>query len=275
MEESSRPAFSVIIVNYFSGLLTKACVNSIRKTCPGNDYEIFVVDNASTDDSRDIIRTEMPGVAYHFSDKNLGFAKAVNIGIQKTRGKYVIVLNPDVIVLEHGIQALTAFMEKNPKAGIAAGRLINPNGTVQESISSFYTPLTILYRRTFLGRFGFAKKALEKAFMRGEDIKGPKEIDWAIGACLCARRAAVETVGLMDERFFMYFEDMDWCRRFREKDWGVWYVPEARFAHYHKRESAKDRGLLALFNPLARIHIASGIKYFMKYKGEFRPKPRP
>jgi len=258
--------FSVVIVNYFSGLLTKACIQSVRRTYNNNNYDIFVVDNDSRDDSREILTSEIENIRVKFTGKNLGYAKAVNLAINETKGEYIILLNPDIVVLKEGITELLKFMDNNPKAGIAAGQLINPNGTVQESGFRFYQPMTILYRRTFFRYLPWAKKHLDRIFMRDTDFTKTQKVDWALGACFCIRRSALEHVGLMDERFFLYFEDMDWCRRFWNKGWEVWYVPQARFAHYHKRESAQEAGAFALLNPTARIHISSGIKYFLKYR---------
>lgn len=260
------PKFSIIIVNYYSGLLTKACIQSVRKTYTGSDYEVMVVDNDSKDDSREILTSEIDGIKVEFTGKNLGYAKAVNIAQSRTTGEYVILLNPDIIALKDGIAELLKFMDSNPAAGVAAGQLVNPNGSIQNSGFRFYRPMTILYRRTFFRYLPYAKRHLDKIFMRDTDFSKTQKVDWVLGACMCIRRSALKEVGAMDERFFLYFEDMDWCRRFWKKGWEVWYVPQARFAHYHKRESAQDRGIFAFFNPVARIHIASGIKYFLKYR---------
>jgi len=260
--------FSIVIVNYCSGLLTKACIQSIKRSNPPEPYEIIVVDNASKDDSREILADGLDDVKVKFMDENLGFAKGVNIGIRESAGEYIIILNPDIIVLKDGINSLINFMVSHSKCGLASGQLINPNGSIQESAFRFYTPMTILYRRTFLGRLPWAKRHLDKIFMRESDFEKEQSVDWILGACMCVRRSALDRVGLMDERFFLYFEDMDWCRRFWEAGFEVWYVASAKFAHYHKRESAQDQGVLAFFNPIARIHIASGIKYFLKYKGK-------
>lgn len=258
---------SIIIVNYFSGILTKACIDSIRRTHPSNSFEIFIFDNASKDDSKEVLEQDIEGARTHCSTENLGLAKAVNASIRETSGEYVLLLNPDIIVLPNSIDTLVRFMDSNRKVGVVAGQLLNPNGTIQESAFRFYTPLTVLYRRTMLGLLPIAKPHLDKIFMRDTDLKSATSVDWVLGACMCIRRSAIQDVGLMDERFFLYFEDMDWCKRFWEKDWEVWYEPRAQFAHYHKRESARDRGIVALCNKTARAHIASGMKYFIKHRG--------
>ncbi len=265
-------SLSIIIVNYCSGLLAKACVQSIRRSPPPQPYEIFVVDNASLDDSREVLTSDVEGIRTSFSPTNLGFAKAMNLAIRETTGEYVLLLNPDVIVLRDSITELLRFITARPRVAIAAGQLLNPNGTTQESALRFYSPATILYRRTSLGRLPWAQRHLRQVFLRDRDLRVPQAVDWVIGACMCVRRSAIAEVGSMDERFFLYFEDMDWCRRFWERGWEVWYVPQARFVHYHKRESAQEQGILALFHSVARTHIVSGIKYFLKYRGRVAPR---
>lgn len=260
--------FSVIIVNYYSGLLTKACIQSVRRSYNRDDYEIFVVDNNSHDDSREILTSEVDNIKVKFTGKNLGYAGAVNVALKETSGEYIVLLNPDIVVLKEGINEMLKFMDAHPQAGIAGGQLVNPNGSIQESAFRFYSPMTILYRRTFFRYLPWAKRHLDRIFMHDKDFAKEQKVDWILGACMCIRRSSLDVVGLMDERFFLYFEDMDWCRRFLENNREVWYVPQARFAHYHKRESAQDQGIFAFFSPVARIHIFSGIKYFLKYRSK-------
>lgn len=266
----TKNKFSIIIVNYYSGLLTKACIQSVRRSCDRDDYEIFVVDNDSHDDSREILTSEVDDIKVKFTKKNLGYAKAVNMALNETSGEYIVLLNPDIIVLKDGINELLKFMDTHPQAGVVGGQLVNPNGSIQESAFRFYSPMTILYRRTFFRYLPWAKKHLDKIFMHDRDFTKEQKVDWILGACMCIRRSSLSVVGLMDERFFLYFEDMDWCRRFLENNLEVWYVPQARFAHYHKRESAQERGIFAFFSPIARIHVSSGIKYFLKYGSKNR-----
>lgn len=259
---------SIIIVNYGSGPLVKACVDSIRRTPPHAEYEIIVVDNASPDDSQELLATEIPGIRFFPQKSNLGLARAVNVGVEVARGKFILTLNPDVIVLEDAIDQLLGFAEEHPNAAVVAGQLLNPNGSVQDSCFRFYTPFTILARRTPLGLLPAGRRHLNAVFLREYDHASPKAVDWVLGACMLVRRSAIRVVGSMDPRFFLYFEDMDWCRRFWGAGFEVWVVPRARFAHYYKRESAQEAGFGALFQSITRIHIASGFKYFWKYRGE-------
>jgi GT2 family glycosyltransferase len=148
-------------------------------------------------------------------------------------------------------------------------QLLNFNGTIQESCFRFHKISTILLRRTFLGKTRWGQKELARFLMKDFDRQSAREIDWILGAALMVKRQALERVGLMDEQFFLYFEDTDWCRRFWKKGLKVVYFPEARMHHYHGRFSKKTSGLMDLFvNKYTWIHIFSAIKYFWKYRGK-------
>lgn len=258
---------SVIIVNYGSGRLVKACVDSIRRSPPNANYEVIVVDNASPDDSQELLATEVPGIRFFPQQTNRGFAQGVNVGMAAAQGEFLLILNPDIIVLEGALNSLLQFAQEHPQAAVIAGQLLNPNGSVQDSCFRFYTPFTILARRTPLGMLPFGRRQVARALLKDSDHLTARPVDWVLGACMLVRRKAALEVGPMDGRFFLYFEDMDWCRRFWEMGHEVWYVPAARFAHYYKRASAQEAGVGALLQPITRTHIASGCKYFWKYRG--------
>lgn len=259
---------SVIIVNYNTGALTKACIESLLSQPLPEKTEIIVVDNASRDESVSFLRSDFPEVQVVANTENLGLAAGVNKGIGQARGKYYLVLNPDIIALPDAVKKLVAFMEANPKVGIAGGQLISPNGKIQYSCYRFYRPMTILYRRTFLGRSPAGRRDNDRFLMRDFDHKTVKDVDWLMGACLIARASAVRQVGGMDERFFLYFEDVDWCRRFWLAKWRVTYVPVAQFSHYHQRSSEQSSPFGLLTNRAVRHHILSAVKYFGKYRGK-------
>lgn len=259
---------SVIIVNYNSGRLVKACVDSIRRSRLKAEVEIIVVDNASSDDSQEFLATEVPNIRFFPQARNLGLARGVNVGVAAARGEFILTLNPDIIVLKDAIDQLLDFLKDHPRAAVVAGQLVNPNGSIQDSCFRFYTPFTILARRTPLGRTPAGRRHLQRVLLREVDRVSPRQVDWVLGACMLVRRSAIDVVGTMDPRFFLYFEDMDWCRRFWGAGFETWVVPAARFAHYYKRESAQEEGFSALFQPITRIHIASGFKYFWKYRRE-------
>jgi hypothetical protein len=191
----------------------------------------------------------------------VGYARAVNQGLQATSADYVLILNPDIEVEPDAIARLVQAMEENPDAGLAGARLLNPDRTLQHSCRRFYTPGAMLLRRTFLGRLLPRHRALRAHLMLDWDHATQRDVDWLIGACLLARRRAIADVGPMDERFFLYFEDVDWCARMHLRGWQVLYVPDAVMIHHHRRESA-HAGLL---HPSRRMHLASVLRFYEKW----------
>jgi len=262
---------SVIIVNYNSGALVASNIESLYREGLPEGTQILVVDNNSADDSVAFLRSDFPEITVIANKQNVGLAKAVNQAIAQAKGEYYLMLNPDIVVLPNAVKQLLSFMDKNPQVGLAGGKLLSPNGELQDSCYRFYDPLTVLYRRTPLGRTAAGKKAIDQFLMRDYDHSFVRDVDWLMGSCYILRKTAVSEVGGMDERFFLYFEDVDWCRRFWEHGWRVTYVPQAQFSHFHQQSSRKNPVLGILTNWTAREHIRSAIKYFGKYRGKAIP----
>ncbi len=263
---------SIIITSYKNPDLTKVCVDSIRRNCTLESYEIIVADSETGEKTKLMMREDYPEIKFFPFEKNMGFQELVKKGIRESSGEYVLILNADIIVKKNSIEQLLDFIQGHPEVGIAGPQLINFNETLQFSCFKFYTPLTILYRRTFVGKISFARKHLDKFLMKDFDHQSIKEVDWLMGSALITSKKAIEKVGLMDSRFKMYMEDTDWCRRFWENGYKVIYFPLSRMYHYHGRGSAGKSVLQSLFsNRLTWVHIASAIKYFLKYRG----KPLP
>lgn len=263
---------SIIILNYKSRGLLKQCLKGIRFLQLPMKYETIVVDNHSLDGTADMMREEFSDLLFIQSPMNRGFAAGNNIGIEQSRGRYVLILNPDVAVLSNAIERLYQFMENHPHVGIAGPKLLNPDGSVQTSCRQFQTVTTIVLRRSPLGKLPFARRRLRQFLMLNWDHSDDRPVDWLLGACLMVRRQAMERVGLLDERFFLYFEDLDWCRRFWQEGFPVYYLgASAEMIHYHRRLSAENPGLSGVLSYATRVHIVSGIKYFMKYLGAKLP----
>ena len=263
---------SIIILNYKQKGLVKQCVKGILQSHINVSYEIIVVDNHSHDGCIEMLREIFPQVITLASEKNKGFAYGNNLGIQKSRGKYIVIINPDIAFTDNVIENMIAYMEKNKNAGIVAPKLINPDGTIQYSCRRFPKIFTPILRRTFLGNFSFAKKWLNAYLMEDWDHNSNKKVDWIFGAIFMIRKEFLKKVGLFDERFFLYFEDCDLCRRFWEKNYEVWYLADIELTHYHQRLSGQKNGILSIFDKATRIHIASAIKYFAKYLGTSSPR---
>ncbi|MBI4426432.1 MAG: glycosyltransferase family 2 protein [Candidatus Kerfeldbacteria bacterium] len=262
---------SIIIVNYKEPGFLRQCLKGIQRARLKLPYEVIVVDNASGDRSVGMVREHFPDVVLLPQNRNLGFAAGNNVGLRRAAGRYVLLLNADIAVFEGALERLMTFLNDHPKVGMIAPQLLNPDQTIQTTCYRFPSPLIPMLRRTPLGMFGLARAALRQYLMLDWDHHEIRPIEWALGACLMVRRRAIEEVGLLDEQFFMYFEDVDWCRRFWEAGWPVIYLPTVALVHYHQRMSAENPGLNGVFQKLTRIHIQSGLKYFRKY---FR-KPNP
>jgi GT2 family glycosyltransferase len=263
---------SIIIVNYDTGPLTAACIESILRQELPFSFEIIVIDNASHDESASHLTSDFPEITVLANDKNVGLAAGVNRGLAAAKGDYYLILNPDIIVLPKALETLVSFLQKHKDVGMVGGQLISPNGEIQDSCYRFYTPLTVIYRRTWLGKTRRGRQDVARLLMKDFDHRSVRDVDWLMGACLLVRGAAVREVGGMDERFFLYFEDVDWCRRFWEAGWRISYVPQAQFSHYHQR-SSEQRGIFRLLsNWILREHIKSAFKYFSKHRGKVLPR---
>jgi len=264
---------SVVVTCYKNPALLRLCLNSIKGSLLGFNSEIIVADSETGEETYDLMREEFSFVHFIPNKKNVGFLALVNQGIKIAKGKYIFIINGDIIVKDKSIHQLLNFIKKDPEIGIVAPRLINFDGSVQDSCFRFYTPMTIFYRRSFLKNFSFAKKHLDQFLMKKEKMTNDSiDVDWVMGSAMMTSRAAIEKVGLMDKGYFMYFEDVDWCWRFWENGYRVVYYPLAEVFHYHGRQSAsKNIFQSILFNKYTRIHIRSAIRFFLKNFGKMNP----
>lgn len=255
---------SIIIVNYNQKDLLKICWQNIISAQIKLSYEVIFVDNNSSDQSQKTIEeilNQAPSVAVKIilNNRNLGLARAVNQGIATAQGQYFLILNPDIIVLPGAIEKLYQFMEEHQRCAISGPQLLNPNKNVQDSAFRFPKWYTPILRRTFLGHLG--KKYLNSYLMKDWDHQSVREVDWLLGAALMVQGLAIKQVGPMDERFFLYFEDTEWCRRFHRANWQVYYVAQAQMYHFYQRSSAEN-GWQAFFKKITWIHFISALKYF-------------
>lgn len=256
---------SIIIVNYKSKEKTLACLKSIAEADMGGlSHEIIVVDNNSEDDSVEIIKKIYPKIRIIKSEKNLGMGGGNNLGIKTAQAEFVLILNPDTIVKKDAITILYNFIKSDKQIGIIGPKLLNPDNTLQYSCLRFPKFHTPILRRTFLGQF--TKSHLDNFLMKDCNHKEIKKVDWMIGSCLMIRKNILNKINNgFDERFFMYFEDTDLCKRAWQAGFKVVYNPLAIAIHDHARASAGKPWYLFFFNKLSRAHIASWIKYFYKW----------
>jgi len=260
---------SVVIVHYKTPELLRLCLSSIREflTLPKEEREIIVVDSASERFSRDIVKYEFPEAVLADFKENLGFARGVNVGIKMSKGDYILILNADTVLTEGAVEKMIDYMEPREDIAILAPQLLNFNDTIQQSYFSFYKPETIVYRRSELLAKLIGQKEISHFLMTDADPNTIQTPDWVIGGAIMVRRKAIEEVGPMDERFFMYFEDVDWARRFWHNGYKVVYYPEAKIYHSYQQESRSKLGLLGvIFNRKAQWHLKSALKFFWKYR---------
>jgi len=227
---------SIIIVNWNAKDLLLRCLTSVYQTIEGVEMEVLVVDNGSNDGSGEAIKGRFPGVNFIQNQKNLGFAKANNQALRLSNGKYLLLINPDTEIKEGSIERLLSFMESSPEAGVAGAELINADGSKQNSIANFPSLATELLNKNVL-RWFFPKTFPGKE----KDYFAPIEVDSVIGACMMVRRQAIDQVGLLDEGYFLFLEETDWCYRVKKAGWKVYHVPQAEIYHFQGKSAEIEK----------------------------------
>lgn len=222
---------SVVIVSYNVRALLTACIDSVVKAAEGIDTEVFVVDNDSADDTVEVIARDYPWVHLINNKENLGFSKANNMAIRQSVGEYVLLLNPDTVVAEGTLRGAVAFMDQHPEAGGAGVRMHNADGTLApESRRAVPTPFVAARKM-----LGFSKRY----YMSHLPWDKPGKIEVVSGAFMLLRRKAIDQVGLLDEDFFMYGEDIDLSYRLLQGGWQNWYLP-LDIVHYKGQSTQKS-----------------------------------
>jgi len=257
---------SIIILHWKNIAKTTKCLDSIKVSDLGAlTREIIVVDNGSEDNIAAVLKERYPEVILVASAKNLGMGRGNNLGIKKASGEFLCILNDDIVLRPDSLLVLHRQMRSDGKIGLAAPKLMNADGSFQPSCFRFPGLMTPILRRTFLGRI--FKKRRDDYVASDEPGEAVRECDWIMGSCLFVRRSVLDKIGAFDERFFMYFEDTDLCRRVRVTGFKVSYCPLAVAIHEHSRYSAQKPWYTAPFtDKLAREHIKSFVKYLWKWR---------
>jgi GT2 family glycosyltransferase len=250
---------SIIIVNWNTKELLLNCLRSIYRTIHGICFEIWLVDNASTDGSVESVQSLHPDLYVIKNKKNLGFAAANNLAFRKMNGRYALLLNTDTVLAEDAVKRLYDFMEATPQAAISCGQLLNQDDSKQNSIANFPSLFSLLCNETLL-RILFPKRFPSKR----QVYVSPVEIDSCIGACMMVRKQAIDDVGLFDERFFFFFEETDWALRMKRAGWRAYFVPEANIFHYQGQ--SVGHGIVS-----RRIFHTSRYAYFRKWHPHLYP----
>jgi len=242
---------TVIIINYNTPKLTVDCVRSVLKDVGKLKVEVIVVDNGSEKDSIKVLEqicSAFDEVTLTKNIENKGFSVANNQGINISKGKYILLLNSDTIVKKGALSELFDFAEKTPVAGVVGARLLNPNGSLQPSCMHFPTILRAI-KEYWLGE----KSSFEKFVPKG---KNPVEVEAVVGAAFLITPKALKKAGMLNEKYFMYFEDLDYCRKVGKKGLKVYYLPEAEVVHYH---GASGRNVADSANQWRRLIPSSKI----------------
>lgn len=254
---------SIVIVSWNARQHLLNCLKSIRDTAENLSIEIIVVDNASADGSPETVVRQFPNVHLIRNDDNLGFAKGNNIGIRRSKGRYMCLINSDVIVQANCLEEMLSFMDDHPRIGMMGPRLSFPDGRFQASCRRLPTLWA-----SFIQAFGlhmlFPRSGwFPEAFMTRNEHTRVRDVEVLSGAFWMVRREALDQVGGLDERFFLYGEDKDWCKRFADADWRIVYYPRVAAVHVGAGSSTSDPTRFSL-----EQHKAQFI-YWRKHKGRF------
>ena len=226
------PDLSVLIVNYNSDSFLRRCLKSIYEFTRDMEFEIFVVDNASSDGSMKDIPEEFPQVNLILNSQNLYFSKASNLALKCSKGRYVMILNPDTYLIDNAFKKLVDFMEHHRNAGACGPKFLNFDGTLQATGNRYPTPLYVFFEFSFLNTL-FPNNPLRRNRRYGElNEREDFEIEATGGACMLVRREAFHQAGPLDDKFLMYAEETDWCQRIRQAGWKIFYVSGASIYHY-------------------------------------------
>lgn len=252
------PDLSICIVSYNVQNELRKCLNSIQQHVKNLSYEILLVDNDSLDQTADMIVKEFPAIQFFPQKKNIGFAAGCNVAIKASKGTMILLLNPDTILHEQSLEKMTAFLDTHPEIGIIGPQLLNTDGTIQNGLRQFPTAAVILARYTFLKKFPFFRTRIDRYRMRNADLSVFMEVDQVSGAAMMFSRKTLDRIGLMDERFFIFCEEVDFCRRAREKNLSVCYLPDAQITHSGGQSRKQVNNLVQFYR------FESYMKYLQK-----------
>ncbi len=252
---------SVIIVSWNVRNDILNCLCSLDGALFSRSFETIVIDNASSDGSVWEIRKEFPKVKCIDNGRNYGFAKANNQGVKSAKGEYLFFLNPDTIMHSGALEYLIDFMDNNKDVGMCGPKLLNDDGSIQRSVRRFPSYRGALYRFTFLRYFKIFKNSYQRWLMRDFDYQSQRDVDQLMGAALLVRKSIIEKQGGFDERYFMYYEEVDLCYRIKQNGWRIVYLPQACITHLGGRSSQQV--------PAAKriMMLKSMLKFFRKHRG--------
>lgn len=266
MGKNTKMELSIVIVSFNTSDFLRGCLKSIKRHSKAIDYEIIVVDNASSDDSVEV--SKYFGAKVIANKKNLGFAAANNQGIKVAKGEFVLFLNSDTFIKDNVLGEMVSFLKKNPKIGVTSCRLKNSDGSTQAT-GGYFPDLLRVFSWMTIQDFPFVDKVIlpfhplhsKSTFARGEEFyKTKKNLDWVTGAFLLARKDVLSKVGGWDETYFMYVEEVDLCFKIKRLGYSVWYDPKWSIVHFGGKSSTS-----------AEFPLISEYKGICKFYRKFYP----
>lgn len=239
--------FSVIIVNFNTKELLKNCLSSVFSQV-GLKFEVWVVDNGSEDGSVQMVKAEFPKVRLIRNKENLGFAKANNLVLRKAEGNFLFLLNSDTILEDFTLAKNLDFLKRNSQVGALGIKILNFDGSPQPSVGKFYSLINVFLMLFGGGKLGLGRSSPSKI----------SEVDWVSGAAIILRKEILEKVGFLDENFFMYMEEVEWCYRIKKAGFKIVFYPEVKIVHYTRGSGSKSEAIWGIYKGL--------IYFYQKHK---------
>lgn len=259
--QNDRLKLSVIIVNYNGGELVLDCLKSLLRNPPNCPYEVLVVDNCSVDNSAATIANQFGSVRLLQMESNRGLTKAFNYGISHSLGEHILSLDNDTIVNPGALDSMVEFLDQTPKAGACGAKLVNPDGSPQHTARRFPNAWNSLFGRGTLLTRWFPNNMISNRYLmrENESLDVPYEVDSLSAACLMVRRSAIDQVGPLDENFFVYWCDTDWCFRIKAGGWKIFSLPSHEIIHNENsrtrhRKGRRIRGVLDFHKGVYRFY---------------------
>ena len=232
---------TVSIVNTDNRPLLEPLLESILAHTQRISYKIYVVDNASTDGSAEMVRAKFPQVHLLRNEQREGFSSNNNKVLRRGQGRYLILLNEDMLLVNDALDHMVAFMDEHPEAGAVGCKLLNADGTIQRSCWRGYpSPLSCFVGMFWLRKFLLPTKLVQRFEIPPSQLNRLLEVDHLLGACIMVRREVVNQVGLLDDSLVLYFEDTDWCHRIKKAGWQIYWIPNAEVIHYGQQTARRD-----------------------------------
>ncbi len=255
------PYVSIIILSWNTKKFLLGCLHSLAERVYDEDYEVVVVDNASQDGSCELVAKQFPSVRLIGLSKNIGYAAGTNIGIRMAKGKYILLLNSDIIIVGNAIETMASFLEANQSYGAVAPQLLNPDGSVQKMCRRFPTLATLfLYDDIFLKKYFRQFSHVRHYLMRDFDHLHSCDVEQPPSSCIMITADVINTIGLFDEQFFLFFPDVDFCIRLKRHQYLIRYLVEAKAIHHLARS-------VAIYPSVAYAYYTGRYWYFRKWYG--------